>query len=573
MAVGGLEDFDADAAAQQLASVGTQPVPLAIPGQEAAAPVVAAPDPYQQADAQDAQQGLGFQAPAVAPPPVPAPAEQQPAAAAVPGQPVQKPTPDDAIPPPPAWEPLPPPARPALTGDPAKDAAANIEYQRQLGDYHTHLSNRHADLTKYAAAVQAAQSGKEAAVETERQKRADAEIQRAEAERKANQSAIDTAVREKSAAAKDLEGFKWDKPYTGAQIASIIAGAFAQGLQNRAAILTGHAPTAQNDALKLIDARMHQDYEQRKEKLANAGDALLQARYGFKDSAENHRAAMNDLDAEFSAKYRAIAKEAEARLRRSGASQAEIAGNIVVADSLAKAAAAEGQILDRQEGHQIQRDQNQATLKLAEANLGVRRLAEKDSHLDRVAAREDRRAAAADREAAKKEKAAEKEDTTAVRDEGGAVIGHVPTGKGGAQGFATRDADYGRGEEQLQALLDDVKKNGGRVLSPEAIKRRETLYHNAVIGVATVSPLGKTNEAMEQEAGSLGKSGGLSLVGANPEAIQRKIDELRTQRERYRTQTLIPVGGAEKKGGAGKPAAKREPSTREFLQNLLDEGE
>lgn len=145
------------------------------------------------------------------------------------------------------------------------------------------------------------------------------------------------------------------------------------------------------------------------------------------------------------------------------------------------------------------------------------------------------------------DKKQEKEDQTAVRDESGNVIGHVPTGRGGAQGFATRDADYGRAIDQLQALADHVKKHGDRV-GPMHAKDRDTLYNNAAIGVATVSPLGKTNESVELEKGSIGNSGVPSIkhpmdvvMGANLPAIENKIREMKEQRERYRKQTLIPT--------------------------------
>jgi len=173
-------------------------------------------------------------------------------------------------------------------------------------------------------------------------------------------------------------------------------------------------------------------------------------------------------------------------------------------------------------------------------------------------------AGARSREGAQRDKNSEKADETTVRDENGNPIGYVPTGKGGAQGFATRDADYGRGEQMLQSLLNDVEKNGDRVMTPEAIQRRATLHKNAIIGVATVSPLGKTDEAQKLESASIGPSGAPSLedkssifIGANPEAIRRKLDELRTQRQRYRAQTLIPL---DQRPGTG--AAPRGPSPR-----------
>lgn len=140
---------------------------------------------------------------------------------------------------------------------------------------------------------------------------------------------------------------------------------------------------------------------------------------------------------------------------------------------------------------------------------------------------------------------AAEDESTAVREKGAdgviRIVGHVPTGRGGAQGFATRDADYARAAKQLEALKKDIEENGERVFLPEAVKRRTTLKHNADIAVATVSPLGKTDEAMKAEAGSIGSSGAYSLTGANPEALDNKIEELKGQRQRYRDETLIPV--------------------------------
>jgi hypothetical protein len=148
-------------------------------------------------------------------------------------------------------------------------------------------------------------------------------------------------------------------------------------------------------------------------------------------------------------------------------------------------------------------------------------------------------------------------EATAVRDEKGNVIGHVPSGRGGAQAFATRDADYARAEKQLEALHKDILENGERVLLPEAVKRREVLKHNADIAVATVSPLGKTDEAMKAEQASIGDSGAYTLTGANPEAVANKLSELREQRQRYRNETLIPV----RSGAPPTPGAAAAPET------------
>lgn len=160
----------------------------------------------------------------------------------------------------------------------------------------------------------------------------------------------------------------------------------------------------------------------------------------------------------------------------------------------------------------------------------------------------------------------DKLDTTVVRDENGNPIGHVPSGKGGAQGFASRDADYKRAIEQLEALKADVDQNGSRVILPSSVQRRNTLKQSADIGVATVSPLGKTDEAMKKESASIGGGGALGLnadvlLGAQPEAIQRKIAEIQMQRDRYRRETLIPLRD-------GEPSDR--PAPRSVGSRLID---
>lgn len=156
-----------------------------------------------------------------------------------------------------------------------------------------------------------------------------------------------------------------------------------------------------------------------------------------------------------------------------------------------------------------------------------------------------------------------------VRDDQGNPIGKAPSSRNVHQ-ITTRDADYARSADQLQRLLDDIEKNGNRVFTPEAIKRRNTLFENAKIAVATVSPLGKTDEAMKTESASLGSSGAPSvhdklgiLAGANPDAIRQKIEELKVQRQRYRHEELTPltpeeVTAATKGRGTGIPGEMRE---------------
>jgi len=180
-------------------------------------------------------------------------------------------------------------------------------------------------------------------------------------------------------------------------------------------------------------------------------------------------------------------------------------------------------------------------------------------------------AAANSRQEAQGARNQEKDDTTTVRDATGTPIGHVPSGRGGAVGFSTRDADYSKAENQLQELLDHVEKHGNRTLDPATAQRRDTLYKGAVIGVATVSPLGKTNESQKLEAENIGPSGAPDmehkmgvLIGASPEAIKAKIEEIRKQRDAYRAQTLIPLdekpAPAKKQGRTVKDKLTGKPS-------------
>jgi hypothetical protein len=531
---GGLGNFDVDAASQNLAAVGQQP-------------------------------------------PAPAPGDVPPAAAPV-------------VPGPPPVDPLSvaPPAPPPITGDPEKDLAANLQYQRDLSD---HYGKREQELTKRATSANAEKAAKEVEIAKEYQRQHDALRTRQAAERAAAQRQIDDAVTGRAAAQKDLEGANWADQHTGRAIVATIFGAIGAGLQNAAAAHLGQVGHAENEGAKAVDRMIQRDYDIKKQRIASMSESLLEARHGYQDLAENQRAAMNDLDADTSVKYKLVAKEAEARLRQAGASEDDIKRNAFVANAKAQAAKAEAQILDREQTHRDTREGHEATRALADAHLNLqerqidatiadRRSGASERRREFEERQAERREARAEKAAAAAEKKTEKEDTTAVRAgkndpsgrKPGEIIGHVPTGRGGAQGFATRDADYARAEDQLQAFLDHVEKYGERALSPQQIKERESLYNNALGGVVTVSPMGKTNEAQEVERHSIGASGGISLMGANAAAVRRKIAELRKQREEYREQILIPVEGsartAEKKtaapgGGKGDKYG--------FLDDLLDE--
>lgn len=267
----------------------------------------------------------------------------------------------------------PPPPPPAFSGDPQKDVALNAQWQRDLTAHHAELTKRQTALAEHAARVGELRGKKEAEVAAVEAREKKAEIARAAADRKARQDQIHAAVADRLAAAKDIEGFKWDRPHTGKEIASIIFGALSAGLQNAAAAQLGQVGNAQNEAIKGIQKRMDREFEAKKLKLKGAGDALLMAKYDAKTGEDAHRAAMNDLNADFAARYKAIANEAEAALRRAGVSVEQAKGNALVVNAAQEAAKHEGDIHNREEGHRDQRRQAEATLALARANLGERR--------------------------------------------------------------------------------------------------------------------------------------------------------------------------------------------------------
>lgn len=118
--------------------------------------------------------------------------------------------------------------------------------------------------------------------------------------------------------------------------------------------------------------------------------------------------------------------------------------------------------------------------------------------------------------------------------------------------LSKQNVQFADAATRVQELLDDIKKNGTNPTSLEAIQRRNAKYANAIIGVAVVSPLGKTNEAIHQEAASLGKSGSwdpknwiVSLIGANPETVAHKVAEMKRLRQNFLN--TVPITDEEKK--------------------------
>lgn len=451
--------------------------------------------------------------------------------------------------------PLPPPP-PALTGDPQKDVMANAEYQRTLAAHHAELVKRQTALAEHAAAVGAMRGKKEAEVATVEAEAKKREVARAVAEREQRQSAINEAVAARAAAAKDVEGFKWDRPHTGGEIVALIASAIGSSMQNAAAAQLGQVGHAENEAAKGIEARMKREYDAKVAKLKGAGDALLMARYDAKTSQEAHHAAMNDLDAEMSAKYKAIAKEAESQLMGAGVPKAQAAGNVLVADANAKAAAHEGDILNREEARADSRTASAATLALAKANLGERQGEFKDTMGERRQEfrlrREDAADARAERERLAREKADEKktksDETLSVRDAGGIVRGYAPSSRV-VKPIQDRVIQYDDAIKSAKDLLAYRREHQilGSLPTGDA-------YDRAVLAVAATTQANASDSTTAHEAGTLKQMG---LV--DEKAIKKTIEHLKTRQAAFMKQLRPVEGGAAPppKGDGDKKAAPK----------------
>lgn len=120
-----------------------------------------------------------------------------------------------------------------------------------------------------------------------------------------------------------------------------------------------------------------------------------------------------------------------------------------------------------------------------------------------------------------------------------------------------QDTQYGDAARRVQELAQDIREHGETVSSPEDIQRRAARYANAIIGVAVVSPLGKTNESIHQEAASIGLPGtidpehlvssiakALSGFKARAELVDHKVTEMKRLRQEFRN--TVPISDEEK---------------------------
>lgn len=274
----------------------------------------------------------------------------------------------------PGFEPPPPP--PAIGPDPSANVQGLLGWHRSLTDWHTRATQAASATERRKAEEAAKQAGAEVGALQEFEKRRQEEDKRAAAERQQARKALADATEERATALKDLEAAQWRAgKWTGGQIVAAIAGGIGQAFQNMAAAQLGQVGHAQNEGLNTIQRLMDRELNFRKARVDAAGQSVLQARYGFKDAEENHRAALNDLDAEMAARWKLIAKEGERQARLLGADEATAKGNLMVAGAYEKAAEAELRIQQREEELAEQRRHNLAVEANSRAAIDARKRA------------------------------------------------------------------------------------------------------------------------------------------------------------------------------------------------------
>jgi hypothetical protein len=471
--------------------------------------------------------------------PTPEPMEGAPDPGAAPGPAGAAPTDAFAVPKFDELGPLPP--RPAPTGDPAKDIAALTDWTRALDDRHSELERRKGALATFAAQVGGQKGKKEAEVASVEADRRAKEQARYLAEQQKRQQVIDEAVAARVSAYKDLEGAKWDKPRTGGEIAALIFSGVGQALQNVAAIQVGATPNAPNEAAKAIAAKMEREFESKKLKLKGAGDAVLAAQYGYKTADDNHRAALNALDAEMAAKYKLVARDAADQLAQAGVPKAVVDGDLLVTENLQKAAAHEQQIHDREEQRANGAAHAKATEDLARAQFGEHKSEFRVNMGERRREFDERKL---DRERADREKAdakkADKEQNLAVRDARGVIVGGAPSARV-VKPIQDRLIQYDDAIKSAEDLLAYRREHDvlGALPTGDA-------YDRAVLAVAATTQANASDSTTAHEAGTLKKMG---LV--DDKAIEKTIEHLKARRDAFMKQ-LTPVGGGEAKGGGGR---------------------
>jgi hypothetical protein len=533
---GGLDTFDEDQAVQNLASVGAGlprepppqvdavsggPVPLPVsqtPGNELATPDFSEPEHLQPGQGGVDVYNLGN------------PNEPEPLGTV--------------------------PQPPTITGNHEQDVQNNLQYSRDLAAYGSKLQQYKGTFDKKQAAIDERKAADLAAA----QRQAIAQrvaFEAAKQKRLADREAeIDRAASQRAAYAKDLEGH--DK-VNGGQIVALIAGAFGAALQNYGQVLRGGQANAPNQAAIAIDTINKRDYDRKLARLQASSEALKEARYGYKDEAENMRAGLNDLDADYAAKQKLIIADAEAQGRKNGVPMAELANNAIILKAQQEYAAAVNRIHEREEELQQKRQSAAATNALAQAHLeqGERQIAATQGYhtaelglrasegaanrserrfeheialADRLDRQRDKKTAEADQAAAKKKAEDEKLE---VRDGSGVVRGLAPSTRVVKQ-VQDRIVQYDDSIEALQELKNYVRQHQilGRLPTGDE-------YNRAVLAVAATTTANSSDSTTAHEANTL-KNIGLT----SPDAVERTLQHQLRRQAKFMKQ-LRPVEGGE----------------------------
>lgn len=514
--------------------------------------------------------------------------------------------PQGAAPPEAALAPLgPPPTMPPLTGDPTKDVQSNIQWHRELTNYQA-LAQQHGQaLEVKKSEVEKTKADRELQMEQHAATIREAADAKYAGERQSRQADIDKTVSERAAAYGDLsKGNGFLDQSTGDKVLGAIMFAFGDYqamMQNVAAAQLGQVGHAENQGLKQINAIMAQRYQTKKDKLAAASDAVLEARYGAKDAEENHRSAMNDLDADAAANLRLAAKEAASQGAQLGTEQAQQTGLAMHAALLKEAADYEAKIHEREEELGVKRQtaaasqaataahfdqgerQIQATQEHNRGTLALGWAGEKDRHQDRQDAMAAKKTADAEKASTKEASDAEKKktalDARTLRDpDTGEDIEVMPNARGvqKASDQLVASRAYSQG---LRAYADDIEKNDRVAPSfplfgnvTDASKQRDELHSNVVARGRKALDLGVSNANMQLEHGAIGGAGkGLGSM-SDPKVLRRIADEqdaIANQRLRSSGKVVngsvppvAPTGGAPSGGRA---------STSGPPQSVIDE--
>ena len=470
---------------------------------------------------------------------------------------------------------LPPrPTRPPLTGDPAKDIQSSLAYERALDDWHTQKLEQ---LTSQQNQLASQAAQKDLALAKEEEQRREAMRQQQEQERAQKQAAIDDSVKQRMAAQGSIENSTWrGDQSTGSKIASVIGMALS-GIGQGLSAAGGHP--AENMAMKVIDERTAREYDIAKNKLANANESVLQARYGYKDTLDNQRAALNDLDADFSSKHRLIAEEAAAQMKAKGVAPEMIASSELVNGNLQKASQYEDNIHAREieagRKNELADSTIAANSAKANANQALAAYRQGRTHkpgtggggagggskaIDAMNTVAKAGGSVGDLEEAgvkagmsRKEALAQAKAMAAGHGKGGGA------GGGGDQSLVVRDVDgtpigmapSTRNVKQLEDRFvnyDQAIKSLQGLLQEGSLVPRGSKWDNAVLAIASTTTAGATDTNVAHEAGTLKDA--IGTVGS--QAIQDKIADLQRRQQQFKkTLRPLPTGFKVDQGDAG----------------------